>query len=265
MDTYAVIGNPIGHSLSPRIHQLFAQQMQQAIRYDALHVELDALPQALSQFQTQHGKGLNITAPFKQQAFHLVDQRSERAMRAQAVNTIIFTENGKRLGDNTDGIGLVRDLKQNHAVKLSAKKILILGAGGAVRGVLAMLLNEKPALLTVVNRTESKARQLVEEFRDFSVLQSASVYDLTQQAFDLIVNSTGANFPMLPAGVCHSETCCYDMTYGQNLTPFLLWGKSQGVSALYDGLGMLVEQAAESFYLWRNCRPDTGVVLKLLR
>jgi shikimate dehydrogenase len=264
MDTYAVIGNPIHHSLSPRIHQLFAQQTQQHLHYTTIHVELGALPQALAQFQSQQGKGLNITAPFKQQAFHLVNHHSERAICAQAVNTIIFEKNGNRIGDNTDGIGLLLDLKQNHAITLTNKKILILGAGGAVRGVLEMLLNEKPSLLVIANRDENKARQLANEFQDFSVLQVSSLSEIKDNTFDLIINGTSPGLLALPENLCHQKTCCYDMTYGKGLIPFLQWGKNQGAETCYDGLGMLVEQAAEAFYLWRNIRPDTKPILKLL-
>jgi shikimate dehydrogenase len=263
MQTYAVMGNPIAHSQSPFIHHAFAEQTQQLIDYFPLLVDLNGLPQALDDFQTRGGKGVNITLPFKQQAFQLVDKVSEKAQRAQAVNTIVFQENGKRFGDITDGVGLVRDLINNLQFVLRNKKILMLGAGGAVRGTLEMLLREQPAKLVIANRTPEKADELASIFSDLGAIEARSFSDLNQCDFDLIINGTSASLqqeiPDLTNVRLTPDTLCYDMMYGKT-TPFLDWAEQQGAKTK-DGWGMLVEQAAESFYLWRNLRPNTKPLL----
>lgn len=260
MDQYAVMGNPIQHSKSPLIHTLFAEQTQQNIQYRSILVEIDNLAFALDEFQANGGKGLNITLPFKHRAFHCVNELSERALQAATINTIRFDENGNRYGDNTDGIGLVRDLTINHQFSLADKKILILGAGGAVSGVIQALLNEYPAELVIANRTLNKALALVDAVTAEAPIIVCEIQNLTGQTFDLIINGTSASLQgemlELPLGLVHENTLCYDMVYGKGMTPFLQWAQKQE-AACRDGIGMLIEQAAESFFLWRGVRPNT--------
>ena len=262
MDQYAVMGNPIQHSFSPLIHQLFAEQTQQVLNYQAIQVPLDQLPQALNFFENHQGKGVNITLPFKSEAFHLVDRCTDRAMQARAINTIQFNEDGTWLGDNTDGVGLVTDLSINHHYVITGKRILILGAGGAVRGILGPLQKKNPFIIMVANRTLDKAEQLASEFCTLGNIQACSIEALPHQdSFDLIIHATSLSLQKeslaLPETILAPETFCYDLAYGQEPTPFLNWSSQRGISFLSDGLGMLIEQAAESFYLWRGIRPDT--------
>ena len=268
IDEYAVMGNPIQHSKSPRIHMLFAEQTQQSIRYTAIQVDVGGFKQAVGNFAANKGKGLNITVPFKEEAWALVDTRSDRAERAGAVNTIKFLDNGQLYGDNTDGIGLVNDLKSHYQIEIKNKQVLLMGAGGAARGVLAPLLNEQPAAMVVVNRTPGKAKELAEHFAGLGNISGCGYEHLTAQRFDIVINATAASLhgelPALPDQLVSAEGCCYDMMYGQQ-TPFMQWAAQQGVKTIADGLGMLVEQAAESFYIWRNVRPDTRLVLDVLR
>ncbi len=268
VDEYAVMGNPIKHSKSPQIHSLFAAQTQQSINYTAIQVDVGGFKQAVGNFAAHKGKGLNITVPFKEEAWALVDERSERAERAGAINTIKFLENGTLYGDNTDGMGLVNDLKNNYKLNLNQQRVLLMGAGGAARGVLAPLLNEKPTTLVVVNRTQSKAKELADHFSDLGSIKGCGYDNLVGQQFDIIINATAASLhgklPPLPEQLVTTTGCCYDMMYGRQ-TPFMQWAEQQGVQTIADGLGMLVEQAAESFYVWRNVRPDTAMVLDVLR
>ncbi len=273
IDNYAVMGNPIKHSKSPQIHSLFAEQTQQSIHYTAIQVDTGGFKQAVGNFAAHKGKGLNITVPFKEEAWALVDERSERAERAGAINTIKFLKGGKLYGDNTDGVGLVNDLKNNYKIKMAGKRVLLMGAGGAARGVLAPLLNEKPASIVVVNRTQSKAKELAAHFSDLGNITGCGYDNLARgisdsQQFDIIINATAASLhgelPPLPDKLVSTEGCCYDMMYGQQ-TPFMQWAAQQGVTTITDGLGMLVEQAAESFYIWRDVRPNTNNVLDILR
>ena len=268
VDEYAVMGNPIKHSKSPQIHSLFAEQTQQSIHYTAIQVDSGGFKQAVGNFAAHKGKGLNITVPFKEEAWALVDERSERAERAGAVNTIKFLSNGNLYGDNTDGVGLVNDLKNNYKIDIVSKRVLLMGAGGAARGVLAPLLNEKPASIVVVNRTQSKAKELAEHFADLGEISGCGYDNLSGQQFDIVINATAASLqgelPPLPDKLVSAEACCYDMMYGRQ-TPFMQWAAQQGVQTITDGLGMLVEQAAESFFIWRKVRPDTGTVLTILR
>ena len=274
IDEYAVMGNPVAHSKSPLIHSAFAQQTQQRIHYSAIQVDPGGFRQAVGNFFANGGKGLNVTVPFKQEAWQLADERSERAELAGAVNTLL--QHGERLyGDNTDGIGLVRDLVQNLHITLNGKRLLIIGAGGAARGVIQPLLNENPELLVITNRTADKAYELATLFNNHSnqqnnaVIKGSSFTDLDDQAFDIVINATSASLkgdvPAIPQTVFSRDTWCYDMMYGAALTVFLQWVKQCGVVQLSDGLGMLVEQAAESFYLWRGVRPETGPVIQQLR
>ncbi len=269
MDQYAVMGNPIKHSKSPLIHKEFALQTDQEMTYKAILVAEGEFPEAVAQFQQQGGLGLNITVPFKQQAYELADSLSERAQRAKAVNTLIFRKNGEIFGDNTDGIGLVRDIVNNHDGCISNSSVLVLGAGGAVRGVLAPLLAEKPIKIVVANRTVEKAYHLAEEFKDLGKIEAIPYTKLGDESFDWIINGTSASLagdlPPLPGGIINQYTRCYDMMYGTELTPFNAWALEQGARAAYDGLGMLVEQAAESFRLWRGVMPLTAPVISKLR
>ena len=268
MDRYGVFGNPIGHSKSPLIHRLFAEQTGQSLRYEALLAPLDDFEGFARAFFVE-GRGANVTVPFKEQAFRLADCLSERARRAGAVNTLQKREDGRLLGDNTDGAGLVRDLCVNAGIDLSGKRILLLGAGGAVRGVIEPLLAQRPAVLVIANRTVEKAEQLAREFADLGHLV-ASGFDWLDEPVDLIINGTSASLagelPPIAAGlIAPGHTCCYDMMYGKEPTAFNRWAAAHGAALTLDGLGMLVEQAAEAFALWRGVRPDTAPVLAELR
>jgi shikimate dehydrogenase len=267
-DTYAVMGNPISHSLSPAIHKIFAQQTGEKLDYQAIKVPLEGLESAINDFQKEGGKGLNITLPFKQQAFALMSQSSERATVAQAVNTITLQSDGRLIGDNTDGIGLIRDI-QRQQESLHDKRILLLGAGGAIRGILGPLLAEKPVLVLIANRTESSADYLASAFKRQGNLHSSSLNAISGQQFDLIINGTSSGLTDEPLALRERllapEAWCYDLAYGGQLTAFLRWGQQQGARKCVNGLGMLVEQAAEAFYIWRGIRPETSPVLKLLQ
>jgi len=268
MDQYAVMGNPIAHSKSPRIHSLFAAQTGQQLEYTAILVEVGNFADAVAEFQSQGGRGLNITVPFKQEAWALAGKRSERAERAGAVNTLVLDESGNHFGDNTDGAGLVRDLTVNHAATLAGKRLLLVGAGGAARGVIEPLLNEKPALLVIANRTPDKAVTLARSFCDLGHTEGCGLDVLEGQNFDIIINATAASLsgevPALPESVVTSASWCYDLMYADQPTAFMNWAAELGAHKTMDGLGMLVEQAAESFYLWRSVRPDTAAVISEL-
>jgi shikimate dehydrogenase len=267
MDQYAVIGNPISHSKSPLIHSLFAQQTRQELEYKKIESPLDGFALVVKQFFDNKGKGLNVTVPFKEEAWSLCEKLSERAHLAGAVNTLYCNEDGLLCGDNTDGVGLVNDLKNNH-VQLEGKKILIIGAGGAVRGVLQPILNERPTAVVITNRTLSKAEALVGVFSDYSQMSSQR-YDQLNESFDVVINGTSASLngelPNISGAIFSPDTCVYDMMYSKEDTIFNAWAKKCKVNAVYDGLGMLVEQAAEAFQLWRGLRPETREVIQLLR
>jgi len=269
VDRYAVFGNPISHSKSPLIHHLFAQQTSQNIEYTAELVATDGFDAAVADFARRGGKGLNITVPFKQQAFALATRRSARAERAGAVNTLVLHSPGDYYGDTTDGIGLVRDLIRNHRYKLCDKKILVLGAGGAVRGILEPLLDNRPAQLTIANRTRTTAVQLASDFADLGEVHGCGLNDIGGDAFDIIINGTsaslGGELPPLSPALLHANTFCYDMMYAAVATPFMRWSKENGCAETADGLGMLVEQAAESFRIWRGVEPVTGKVIETVR
>lgn len=264
-DHYAVMGNPIAHSKSPRIHALFAKQTQQRIQYAAIQVDPGGFRQAVGNFQANGGKGLNITVPFKREAFQLVDERSPRADAAGAVNTILFLPGGKLRGDNTDGVGLLRDIRDNHNFAIRDKRVLILGAGGAVRGVLGPLLEEEPREIIVANRTVERAVEL-EVFRG---VRGCGFDALSGLSFDLVINGTSASLqgelPPLPDDLLAPGALCYDMMYGAKPTVFMEWARIHHAAIVLDGLGMLVEQAAESFFLWRNVRPRTADVIAEVR
>ncbi|MDM7322852.1 MAG: shikimate dehydrogenase [Gammaproteobacteria bacterium] len=266
LDRYAVIGNPIAHSQSPRIHALFAAQSGQAMTYERILAPLDGFREAVLRFRAEGGRGMNVTVPFKLQAAELCDTLSERAARAGAVNTLIFHPDGTIEGDNTDGAGLVRDLL-GHGVRIEDQRVLILGAGGAVRGVLAPLLAERPRELVIANRTADKARQLAADFADLGPVRGCGLEAL-MGSFDLIINGTSASLsgerPPLADDLLAKGAVAYDMAYGQEPTPFQCWAQAHGARLALDGLGMLVEQAAESFYRWRGVRPDTVPVRQTL-
>ena len=268
MDQYVVFGNPIGHSKSPLIHRLFAQQTGQQLEYNTLLAPLDDFAGTAHSFFA-HGRGANVTVPFKEEAYRLCDSLTERAQRAGAVNPLSKQADGRLLGDNTDGAGLVRDLKVNAGVSLKGKRILVLGAGGAVRGALEPLLAEQPEALVIANRTVEKAELLAELFADLGPV-SASGFDWLQESVDLIINATSASLsgelpPIAGSLIEAGKTVCYDMMYAKEPTPFCRWASEQGAALVLDGLGMLAEQAAEAFYLWRGVRPDSAPVLAELR
>ncbi|HEY5714793.1 MAG TPA: shikimate dehydrogenase [Psychromonas sp.] len=267
MDHYAVFGNPIKHSKSPFIHTLFAKQTLQQMVYSAIEPAIDDFEVALKHFFSTQGKGCNITVPFKEQAYQFAQKLTERAELAGAVNTLKLTDDGIIIGDNTDGAGLVLDLKNNH-INLKGARILLIGAGGAARGVCAPLLAEQPEQLIIANRTFSKAQTLTAIFSKLGNV-SASEFSQLSGEFDLIINSTSASLhgevPPISPSLIRPETAVYDMMYSAQATPFNAWAKKQGARVTIDGLGMLVGQAAESFAIWRGVKPGAKQVLNELR
>jgi shikimate dehydrogenase len=267
-DHYAVFGDPIKHSKSPRIHSLFAQQTQQDLDYVAQQVPAETFVTVANDFFANGGKGLNCTVPLKELAWQYADQLTERARLAKAVNTLAKQADGSILGDNTDGIGLVNDLISNHQIQLAGKRILILGAGGATRGIILPLLDCQPAQISIANRTVSKADALVADFAAQGRLTALGFEALAGQQFDLVLNATSASLsdqlPPLPADLLAANACCYDLAYGNLPTTFVKWGLAHGAAQSLDGLGMLVEQAAEAFFIWRGVRPATTDVIALL-
>ncbi len=267
-DRYAVFGNPIAHSKSPQIHAAFAAATAQDLRYEALLAPLDGFAGAVADFVAAGGRGANVTVPFKEEAFRLATRLSPRAARAGAVNTLVFSDAGI-LGDNTDGAGLVHDITRNLTVDLAGKRILLLGAGGAARGVIQPLLAEAPAALHIVNRSADKAVALAQAFADLAAVSGGSFSDLAGLQFDMVINATSASLagePLpLPAGLFAPGCLAYDMMYGKGETPFLAQARLAGAARCADGLGMLAEQAAEAFLVWRGVRPATAGVLATLR
>ena len=267
-DRYAVMGNPIAHSKSPRIHALFAAQTGQDLVYEALLAPAGGFAASADAFRAAGGRGLNVTVPFKQDAYVWAERLSTRAERAGAVNTLVLGPGGS-LGDNTDGAGLVRDLEANLGCAISGRRVLLLGAGGAARGVLAPLLAAGPAAVTIANRTPDKAAELALRFGDLGLCYGRSYDELAGERFDLLINATAAGLsgevPPLPEGLLADAAWCYDMMYGDEPTAFVRWARAHGAAHAADGLGMLVEQAAEAFLIWRGVRPDTAPVLAALR
>lgn len=268
-DLYAVIGNPIGHSRSPRIQRAFALATQQDMTYDAILSPLDGFRRVVTDFfAADEGKGLNITLPFKEQAYELSEVKSHRATQAGAVNTLMKGKDGRLYGDNTDGVGLVRDMTQNLGWTLEGKRILVVGAGGAVRGVLGTLLAQNPSQLWIVNRTYSKAQNLANIFRAYGNIDALRFDEIAAQSVDVIINGSSSSLkgelPPLAEGILAQGACAYDMAYGKAELPFLVWAKAQQAT-LSDGLGMLVEQAAESFFIWREVRVESASLLAELR
>ena len=268
-DQYAVMGNPVSHSLSPRIHQWFALQTGQDLQYSAQHVGLDDFETAVISFFNEGGKGLNITVPFKERAWQMSQVKSKRAAVAGAVNTLLVGKDGKVYGDNTDGVGLVKDLRCNNSCRIQGMRLLVLGAGGTVRGILKPLLDEKPASLTIANRTREKAEKLAQDFASLGSITALGYQQLEGLAFDAIINATSASLqgklPPLPDNLIKPDGWTYDMMYGAEETLFNQWAAQQGVTRRYDGLGMLVEQAAEAFYIWRHVRPETTELIAQLK
>lgn len=268
-ERYAVMGNPVNHSKSPRIHRAFAEQFGERIEYTAIQVDPGGFTQAVDQFVAQGGRGLNVTVPFKLDAARLADRLSERARLAGAVNTLKFDADGTAQGDNTDGVGLLRDLTENLGRSLAAADILILGAGGAVRGVVGPLLEQGPHSVWIANRTVAKAKELAEMFAARGPVHACGLDAVAGKTFDVVINGTAASLqgelPPLPDGLFKPQALAYDLMYADHPTPFMVWASAHGAGQVADGLGMLVEQAAESFFIWRGKRPATRAVIEALR
>ena len=268
MDLYAVFGNPVKHSRSPEIHQAFAAQRDEQIDYQKIQVAENDFADVMKHFFGAGGKGANVTLPFKQEAFDLCNHKTERAEQAGAVNTL-WQQDDRLHGDNTDGIGLVTDIRHNLGWQLNGNRILILGAGGAVRGILGPLLAEQPKEVTIANRTVEKAEQLAEIFSGHGIPVFASPLDNIRGQYDIIINGVSSGLsgemPDIANDILAADCACYDMVYGTGPTPFMRWGQQHGAVATADGLGMLVEQAAESFSRWHGWRPDTTAVITDLR
>jgi shikimate dehydrogenase len=270
-ELYAVVGHPINHSKSPRIHSLFAKQTGEPVEYTAIQAPLEDFVGTVRQFFEAGGKGLNVTVPFKEQAWALADSRTARAEKAGASNTLFQDNQGQLVADNTDGKGLVQDLTANHGVQLNGARVLILGAGGAVRGVLGPILEQHPVSLTIANRTVAKAEALTTLFAgdaDATAL-SACGFEAPDQPFDIIINGTSASLqgdlPPLRTSVIGADTVVYDMMYSLQTTTFNQWALDNGAVRVLDGLGMLIEQAAEAFRVWRGVQPNTASVIDALR
>ena len=268
-DRYAVIGNPIEHSRSPEIHRRFAEQTDQDLVYERILGDLEYFAEDVRGFFGDGGKGLNVTVPFKEQAWRLADEVSKRAQVAGAVNTLIRQDDGAIHGDNTDGVGLVRDLQQNNGFSLEGARVLLLGAGGASRGVVLPLLEQGPSELLIANRTPAKAQTIATQMEKLGPVAGCGLDELEGQTFDLVINGTAAGLqgqvPAVPVKCLGKHTWVYDMMYASKPTAFVSWALAQGVERALDGLGMLVEQAAESFYIWRGIRPETRNVIEELR
>lgn len=267
-DQYAVMGHPISHSLSPKIHRAFADQTGETLDYSAIDVPETQFLEAVKAFRDAGGKGLNVTVPFKEEAWALCDIRTDAAELAGAVNTLWF-EGTQVHGANTDGVGMLRDIQHNHAYLIAEKRVLILGAGGAVRGVLHPLLAADPAFVVIANRTPSKAQDLAAHFAQMGTVEGGGFNDLEGQCFDLVINGTSASLhgamPQLPDEILADGVMCYDMMYASEPTPFMQWALLHRAKKVVDGFGMLVEQAAEAFLLWRGVRPLTKTVITELK
>ncbi|MFT3848822.1 MAG: shikimate dehydrogenase [Propionivibrio sp.] len=270
-DRYAVFGNPIAHSKSPLIHAAFARQTGQDIDYRAILAPADGFAETLRQFITAGGRGANVTVPFKEEAFRLATRRTPRAELAGAVNTLTFSGD-EIVGDNTDGVGMMRDITVNLGCSVEERRVLLLGAGGAARGVIGPLLDARPQALVVVNRTEARARTLAGVFGRLGPISASGFAQLAGQSFDLVIDATSASLGgtasealSLPEGIVADGCLAYSMMYGKGETAFHRFARRQGAARIAEGLGMLVEQAAEAFFLWRGVRPDVAPVMDLLR
>ena len=267
-DRYALIGHPVGHSRSPLIHGLFARQTGQKLTYELIDAEPPSFATAVRGFGAAGGRGLNVTVPHKEAAFELADEVSEAASKAHAVNTLSFNGTSLR-GDNTDGVGFLRDVTINQRQPIAARTVLILGAGGAARGIVGPLLEAQPRELVLANRTLERAVQVIELFREHGPIKAIPFSGLDELApFDIVINATSAglkgNAPPFPGTLIGPHTFCYDLVYSQNDTPFVAWARGHGAGRALRGWGMLVEQAAESFLIWRGVRPNTAPILKQL-
>lgn len=269
VDKYGLMGHPVAHSISPQIHQAFALQTKQKILYEKFDVEPENFASTLKEFQEQGKKGLNITLPYKTEAFKLAKKLSDSATECGAVNTILFTENNEIFGDNTDGPGLIQDLVQNHQYTLRGKKILVIGAGGAAREIVPALLKQAPASIVISNRTLEKAVELSAKFAMKGDVSAKAFSQLGQESFDLIINASSAGitgpFPEFSGQLIHSHTWCYDLVYNPKFDSFLKWAEAFHPEKCIDGVGMLVEQAALAFYLWRGVAPETKPIIEQLR
>jgi shikimate dehydrogenase len=267
-DQYGVAGHPVSHSWSPFIHGMFAKATAQNMVYRLFDLEPATFRRDTLRLFANGVRGLNVTLPHKRAAADLVNELTPRAERAKAVNTIAYFDDTSLLGDNTDGLGLIADLERNLGLLITGKRLLILGAGGAVRGVLGPLLEREPREVVISNRTPERARLLAQEFADLAEIKHCGFGETQGPPYDLIINATSASLqgemPVMPPGLVGEETVCYDMAYGRGHTPFTLWGRSLHALRTTKGWGMLVEQAAESFQLWRGIRPDTKPVLEAL-
>ena len=268
-DQYGVVGHPIGHSLSPFIHGMFARETGQAMSYRLYDVGSSEFAGFVAGFFDRGGRGLNITVPHKIAAVEAANELSARAAHAASVNTLALRDDGTILGDNTDGAGLVRDLCDNLGLVITNRRILIIGAGGATRGVLAPLLGLSPTLVVIANRTPERAASLAAAFADLGATHGVGFGDIASEPFDLIINATSASLsgemPPVPAGAVGRATVCYDLAYGRAATAFVDWARAHGAAQALQGWGMLVEQAAEAFRLWRGIRPSTATVLAALK
>jgi len=268
-DRYGVIGHPVAHSRSPEIHRLFARQTGEDLDYEALDISPAHLEERLVELADEGLRGLNVTVPHKTAVLELVNVLSERAQRAGAVNTLLFQADGSWHGDNTDGVGLLRDLRDNLGIVLEGRRLLLLGAGGAARGIVPELLAAKPASLRIANRTVIRARLLAAHFSDLGEISGGGYAECGEEPYDLVINASSAGLqgelPAFPATLVGPASICYDLSYASSDTPFVTWARGQGAAQAHQGLGMLVEQAAESFFLWRRVRPDTQPVLAALR
>jgi shikimate dehydrogenase len=267
-DQYGVAGHPIAHSWSPFIHGMFAKATAQNLVYRLFDISAENFRGDALRLFAGGIKGLNVTLPHKQAAAELVNELTPRAERAKAVNTIAFFDDTSLLGDNTDGLGLTADLEKNLGLTLADMRVLILGAGGAVRGVLGPLMDRELREVVIANRTPDRARRLAADFRDLGAISGCGFSEVSGPPYDLVINATSAGLqgemPEMPPGLVGETTICYDMAYGRGHTPFTLWAKSLHAARTTKGWGMLVEQAAESFLLWRGIRPDTAPVLEAL-
>ncbi|MGR9107311.1 MAG: shikimate dehydrogenase [Gammaproteobacteria bacterium] len=267
---YAVLGHPVKHSQSPRIHKLFAEQTGRLpLQYDALDIPPEDFGKRIREFIAQGGKGFNCTVPLKELAFQMADETSHRAAQCKAVNTLVVRDDASLFGDNTDGVGLVRDLENNLKLNLANLDILVLGAGGAGRGILGPILERSPRSLFLANRTADKAFDLLKDFSGVRDFYAGGLHDLEEKQFDLILNATSASLrndlPALPDTLLKPDGICYDLAYAAQATAFVQWGRLHKAALSVDGIGMLVEQAAEAFRIWFGVLPDSAPVIRILQ
>ena len=266
---YAVLGNPVKHSKSPQIHTLFAKQTGIVLHYQSIEVPTDKFDEYVDLFASHGGLGLNITVPFKEEAHSFCTKLTHRAELCGSVNTIRFDEQLNSFGDTTDGQGFINDLRINHQINIKDKTVLILGAGGSVKAILEPICGQLPCEIVIANRTVYRAEELADKFSDLGNITACSYSDLASQSFELIVNGTSLSLkgelPAVPESVINNNTCCYDLMYSDTATVFMQWANELGAAKVMDGLGMLVEQAAESFLIWNGVKPETNSVIKMLR